>query len=95
LRATFICACILLAVNLPARADSALKTEMSGPKPLQQDSFGRLDLGDGASLNLEADRKSPEKTTRAEGLEPGATWLKPNRRLDPQFFGLSIKKPLD
>jgi hypothetical protein len=61
---------------------------------LQSDPLGSLRLG-GSTFNFEGDRKPPDTLTTFESLEPGTIGRRRNNTLGPQFFGLSVKKPLE
>jgi len=57
--------------------------------------FSGIDLG-GSTLNFQGDRKPPDTRVGAETFEPGTLVQSQKARgIGPNFFGLSIKKPLE
>ncbi len=85
---------VLPGIAAAQQQESAGKANLKTPPPIESTPFGRLDLRDGATLNLEGDRKPAETRVGVESFEPGTIGRKPKSSVQ-QFFGLSIKKPLN
>jgi hypothetical protein len=80
----------------PAALPSVTQAPLLEPKPINPNDsiFTRIDLG-GSTLNFEGDRKPPDNRLGAETFEPGTLMSRKSRKLGPNYFGLSIKKPLE
>ena len=90
---------LLVVLALCYACGSAVADESKPPlrldlPTLQNDPLGSLRLGN-STLNFEGDRKPPDTLTALESLEPGTIGRRPKSKLGPQFFGLSVKKPLE